>query len=258
MADKFLLASLLLLLLACTTTSTKITSPEPVLQNDLQKSSYAQGVQYMQNLQQYDIPLAQDQFLMGINDALNKKAIRLTPEQLEKGQFWVVLQQANYNDKIGAENLTKGKAFLRANKQKPGVISLPSGLQYKVLAEGMGKRKPTLKDTASVRYRISRINGDELAKSGEDPKAQPDVQVSNVIKGWQEALLLMPVGSKWQLYIPSELAYGAAGAPEGKLEPNETLIFDVELVGIKAAKPLVEGVAALPPNSYPAQVELVK
>jgi FKBP-type peptidyl-prolyl cis-trans isomerase FklB len=209
------------------------TAQELELQSELQKSSYAQGVQHMKNLKQYNTPLDQDAFLKGMNDILEKHPIRLSAKELQSGLDWVVIQQLLYNDKIAPINLAKGKTYLAANKQKTGVVTLPSGLQYKVIKKGNGLRKPSLSDTVNVRYRISRINGEELADSQKDSTAPPEVKLINAIKGWQEALLLMAQGDKWQLFIPSDLAYGTTGAPIGKVEPNETLIYDVELMGIK-------------------------
>ncbi len=133
--------------------------------------------------------------------------------------------------KIAAEkNKKEGDAFLAANKAKEGVITLPSGLQYKILKEGNGK-KPTDADTVQVHYRGTLIDGTEFDSSIK--RGQPaSFPVKQIIPGWREALKLMPVGSKWQLFIPPELAYGARGAG-GDIGPNATLIFEVELLAIK-------------------------
>ena len=137
---------------------------------------------------------------------------------------------------VGEENKKAGDAFLAANKTKPGVVTLPSGLQYKVLKMGDGK-KPTLNDTVVCNYRGTLINGTEFDSSYK--RNQPaTIPVNGVIKGWTEALQLMPTGSKWQLFIPSDLAYGAAGAGN-LIGPNATLIFDVELLSIQE-KPVQE------------------
>jgi len=213
------------------TPSTESTSTEPVLQTDQQKSSYAQGVNYLQNLQKNEIPLDQGLFVLGMNDVLNKKPLRLDPTELQKGQDWVFVQSVLYNEKISAENLAKGKAFLAENKQKSGIITTASGLQYKVLKPGKSSRKPTLKNTAQVRFRITQLDGKELTTTEKDSKV-PEVLIANLVPGWQEAMLLMTEGSKWQLFVPSELAYGEAGVP-ARLGPNETLIYEVELVGIQ-------------------------
>jgi FKBP-type peptidyl-prolyl cis-trans isomerase FklB len=132
-------------------------------------------------------------------------------------------QEAQANKKAGDD-------FLAANKTKPDVVTLTSGLQYKVLKEGTGP-KPTATDQVKCNYRGTFINGKEFDSSDKHggPATFP---VNGVIKGWTEALQLMPVGSKWQLFIPSDMAYGARGAG-GDIGPNETLIFEVELLSIE-------------------------
>lgn len=129
------------------------------------------------------------------------------------------------------KNLEKGKAFLDENAKKEGVITLASGLQYKVLTEGTGA-KPTLSDKVKVHYHGTLIDGTVFDSSVE--RGEPiSFGVTQVIKGWTEALLLMPIGSKWMLYIPADLAYGANPRPGGVIEPNDALIFEVELLGIE-------------------------
>jgi FKBP-type peptidyl-prolyl cis-trans isomerase FklB len=129
----------------------------------------------------------------------------------------------------GASARKEGDAFLASNKSKDGVQTLPDGLQYKVLQQGSGP-KPTASDTVTVNYRGTLINGKEFDSSYK--RGQPiSFPVNGVIKGWTEALQLMPVGSKWQLYIPTDLAYGDRGAGSD-IGPGETLIFDVELISI--------------------------
>jgi FKBP-type peptidyl-prolyl cis-trans isomerase FklB len=128
------------------------------------------------------------------------------------------------------KNKADGEAFLAENRKKEGVKVLPDGLQYKVLKEGNGK-KPKADETVTVNYRGTLIDGTEFDSSIK--RGEPSTfRVSGVIKGWTEALQLMPVGSKWQLFIPPELAYGERGAGE-VIPPNSTLIFEVELLSIK-------------------------
>ena len=130
----------------------------------------------------------------------------------------------------GAANSKEGTAFLAANKSKEGVVTLPSGLQYKILKAGTGP-KPTASDTVVCNYSGTLISGKEFDSSYK--RGQPATfPVSGVIKGWTEALQLMPVGSKWQLFIPSDLAYGERGAG-GDIGPDSTLIFEVELLSIQ-------------------------
>ncbi len=127
--------------------------------------------------------------------------------------------------------IEKGQEFLADNAKKEGVKKLPDGLQYKVLKEGAGK-KPSATDTVVVHYRGTLIDGTEFDSSYK--RGQPaEFPVNRVIKGWTEALQLMTEGSKWMLYIPSTLAYGERGTPGGPIGPNETLIFEVELLKLK-------------------------
>jgi FKBP-type peptidyl-prolyl cis-trans isomerase FklB len=139
----------------------------------------------------------------------------------------------------GAANKTEGEEFLAANKAKDGVVTLPSGLQYKILTEGSGP-KPTATDTIICNYKGTLINGTEFDSSAKHG-GPATIPVGQVIKGWTEALQLMPVGSKWQLVVPSDLAYGARSAGQD-IGPNSTLIFEVELLSIqpKAATPVTQ------------------
>ncbi len=130
----------------------------------------------------------------------------------------------------GEANKKEGEAFLAANKSKEGVVTLPSGLQYKILQQGTGP-KPTASDSVVCNYRGTLLNGTEFDSSYK--RGQPaTLGVGQVIPGWTEALQLMPVGSKWQLFIPSNLAYGARGAGSD-IGPNSTLTFEVELLSIQ-------------------------
>ncbi len=131
---------------------------------------------------------------------------------------------------VGDANKKSGDAFLAANKTKPGVVALPSGLQYKILTAGTGP-KPTAADTVVCNYKGTLLDGKEFDSSYK--RGQPATfPVGQVIKGWTEALQLMPVGSKWELFIPAELAYGPrAAGPD--ITPNSTLVFEVELLSIK-------------------------
>jgi FKBP-type peptidyl-prolyl cis-trans isomerase FklB len=140
----------------------------------------------------------------------------------------------------GAANKKDGDAFLAANKGKDGVVTLPSGLQYKILKQGNGP-KPTANDTVECNYRGTLIDGKEFDASSKHggPASFP---VGGVIKGWTEALQLMPVGSKWQLFVPADLAYGDRGAG-ADIGPDATLIFEVELLSIKNDKDKGAGAA---------------
>jgi len=139
-------------------------------------------------------------------------------------------KQEEKRQQAAATNKQEGEAFLAANKTKEGVVTLPSGLQYKILTQGTGP-KPTASDSVVCNYRGTLISGTEFDSSYKrgEPATFP---VSGVIKGWTEALQLMPVGSKWQLFIPSDLAYGER-SPAPEIGPDSTLIFEVELLSIQ-------------------------
>jgi FKBP-type peptidyl-prolyl cis-trans isomerase len=152
---------------------------------------------------------------------------------------------------MGATNKSEGEAFLAANKAKDGVVTLPSGLQYKILTPGTGP-KPTAADTVVCNYRGTLLNGTEFDASAKHG-GPATFGVGQVIKGWTEALQLMPVGSKWQLFVPADLAYGGRSAGPD-IGPNSTLIFEVELLSIQPKpEPTPAPAAAAPPaGSTPA------
>ena len=210
------------------------TTPTPALKTQKEKVSYVLGVDIARGFQRLKMEFDADLVVKGFRDALSGKKLPLTEEELG-----ATLQayQAEIRDKIqqahksAAEtNKKEGDAFLAANKAKEGVVTLPSGLQYKILKAGSGK-KPTDSDSVECRYRGVLLNGTEFDSSERTGKPVT-FKVAGVIRGWTEALKLMPVGSKWQLFIPAELAYGARGAGN-MIGPNATLIFDVELLAIK-------------------------
>ncbi len=156
----------------------------------------------------------------------------------------------------GDKNKKEGEAFLAANKAKEGVITLPSGLQYKILTSGTGP-KPTTNDTVSVHYRGTLIDGTEFDSSIGKP-TPASFRVTGVIKGWTEALQLMPVGSKWLVTIPAELAYGQNGSPP-KIGANSVLQFEMDLLGIKeTAQPAPQPVVTSDIIKVPSKAELDK
>lgn len=195
--------------------------------NEMDKVSYSLGLSIASNLISSGIKTINAE---AFNDALNTVFAGQMPE-IMPNEANKILQ--DYFNKIQKEQgnaaLKAGEKFLAENKGKEGVVVLPSGLQYKILTAGNGP-KPKASDTVKCHYEGKLINGqifDSSIRRGE-PAEFP---VSGVIAGWVEALQLMPVGSKWQLYIPSELAYGAHGAGQS-IGPNETLVFEVELLAI--------------------------
>ena len=170
----------------------------------------------------------------GLKDAMSGSKTRLTQEEaqsvLTEVETEVRKKQQENAQLAGAANKTEGATFLAANKSKDGVVTLPSGLQYKILKAGTGP-KPTASDSVKCNYRGTLINGKEFDSSYK--RGQPATfAVGQVIKAWTEALELMPVGSKWQLFVPSDLAYGERGAG-AEIGPNATLIFEVELLSIE-------------------------
>jgi len=192
------------------------------------------GTQVGGNLKKQSVEVDWNLVSQGLKDAMSGGKTRLTQEEaqaaLTEVQNEVRKEQQEKAQKAAATNKTEGEAFLVANKAKEGVVTLPSGLQYKVLTAGTGP-KPTSGDQVVCNYRGTLINGTEFDSSYK--RGQPATfGVGQVIKGWTEALQLMPVGSKWQLFIPASLAYGERGAG-AEIGPNATLIFEVELLSIK-------------------------
>ena len=213
---------------AKSSTSTTLTTAK-------QKDSYALGLNVTRGLQQ-QVPVDLDvaSYLQGVKDALTKAKPQLTDDEV-KAALSDLSKEANdkvqaANQAAGEANLKQGQDFLAQNKTKPGVVTTPSGLQYKVITMGTGP-KPGPSDTVVCDYSGTLIDGTEFDSSykRKQPIAFP---VGGVIKGWTEALQMMPAGSKWELYIPSDLAYGPRGNPP--IGPNETLIFQVELHSIKS------------------------
>ncbi|MBZ5567250.1 MAG: FKBP-type peptidyl-prolyl cis-trans isomerase [Acidobacteriia bacterium] len=205
------------------------------LKNAKDKRSYALGMDLGNQLHSLGIELDPAIFSRGLSDALSGGKTLLTQEDVRAAiselQAEMKRKQAEARSKAAQDGKQTGAAFLADNKKKEGVVTLPSGLQYKILKEGTGK-KPALDDTVVCQYRGTLVDGTEFDSSYK--RGQPATfPVKGVIKGWTEALQLMPVGSKWQLFIPPELAYGETGAG-GTIGPNATLIFEVELVSIQA------------------------
>ena len=204
------------------------------LETQKDKISYAIGLSVGKNLTRDSITVSPDAFLRGVMDAGADSAARLmTDEQVQSTmmafQDSMRRKQEAQARVAGEEQMTKGAAFLAENGKKPGVVTLPSGLQYKVITEGKGKT-PTASSTVTTHYRGRLIDGKEFDSSYK--RGQPaQFPCNGVIRGWTEALLLMKEGSKWELYVPPDLAYGASGAG-GVIPPNATLIFEVELISI--------------------------
>lgn len=193
----------------------------------MDKVSYALGLSIGNNFQNSGIKeLNAEDFLQGLKDVLNDNSPAISYDEAKQviNDYFTKLQSEKLDN-----NKKAGEEFLSINKNKAGVSELPSGLQYEVLKQGNGS-KPKASDKVECHYHGTLINGTVFDSSVQ--RGQPAVfGVSQVIPGWVEALQLMPVGSKWRLFIPSELAYGERGAGEA-IEPNSTLVFEVELLDI--------------------------
>jgi FKBP-type peptidyl-prolyl cis-trans isomerase len=204
-----------------------------------EKFSYALGMNIGTNLgntlKKQSVEVDWNLVSQGLKDATTTGAkTRLTEDEakavLTEVQNEARKEQQEKMQEAAAKNKTEGEAFLAANKAKDGVVTLPSGLQYKILTAGTGP-KPTASDSVVCNYRGTLINGTEFDSSYKRGQSAT-FGVGQVIKGWTEALQLMPVGSKWQVVIPSSLAYGDRGAG-AEIGPNATLIFEVELLSIQ-------------------------
>ncbi|MCX6121170.1 MAG: FKBP-type peptidyl-prolyl cis-trans isomerase [Ignavibacteriales bacterium] len=199
-----------------------------------EKVSYSIGINIGKNMKAQGIEVDQGLLIQGIKDGLNNAKTAMSDKDMEttmnafQKEMMTKMQAKQKSD--GDKNKKEGEAFLAANKKKDGVITLPSGLQYKILKTGNGA-KPTASQTVKCHYRGTLIDGTEFDSSYK--RGEPaEFPVGQVIKGWVEALQLMPVGSKWQLFIPSDLGYGANG--QGQIiGPYAVLIFDIELLSIK-------------------------
>jgi FKBP-type peptidyl-prolyl cis-trans isomerase FklB len=199
------------------------------------KVSYAIGMNVGATLHRQGVDIDPKVVQQGLQDALAGGKMLLSEEEeravLTELQADMRKKQQEKMQQAAEANKKEGDAFLTANKGKDGVVTLPSGLQYKIITSGTGP-KPSASDSVVCNYRGTLIDGKEFDSSYK--RGQPATfPVSGVIKGWTEALQLMPVGSKWQLFVPSDLAYGERGQG-GDIGPNATLVFEVELISIEA------------------------
>ncbi len=204
----------------------------PKLETDKEKLSYMIGRQIGESLKQQGMDLDLPAFSLAIGDVAQGLDARIPREELEAVMARQQAEMKKTRQAQGAKNLEAGKAFMEENRKKEGVQELPNGIQYRVLKAGSGQ-KPKAADTVSVHYRGTLIDGSEF-DSSERAGKPVSFGLNGVIKGWQAALVEMPEGSKWQVVIPPALAYGEQGAG-GRIGPNETLVFDIELIAIGAA-----------------------
>ena len=205
--------------------------PELISQTD--KLSYTFGQNIGNSMKQQGIDINPDVLAKGMQDALFGKTPLLSQSEMEEVlkafQKQRLAKRAAVQKRLAKKNRKEGKAFLAENAKKPGVITLPSGLQYQVLTQGSGK-KPQLTDEVTTHYRGTLIDGTEFDSSYK--RGEPATfKVNGVIAGWTEALQLMKEGAKWQLFIPGKLAYGRKGSGS-QIGPNATLLFEIELISV--------------------------
>jgi FKBP-type peptidyl-prolyl cis-trans isomerase FklB len=204
------------------------------LKTERDRLSYSIGLNMGNNLKEQSIDIDTEVLSQGLRDAVAGNKPLLTEQEIQDTmmnfQNEMQAKQAERMKGLSEKNKKDGDSFLSENSKKEGVITLPSGLQYKVIKAGAGN-SPKSTDTVSVHYRGTLLNGTEFDSSHK--RGQPATfKVNGVIKGWTEALQLMKTGAEWELFIPSNLAYGERGAGRN-IGPNETLVFEVELLSIK-------------------------
>jgi FKBP-type peptidyl-prolyl cis-trans isomerase FklB len=231
-------------------TAPTTTAAPLALKTPKDKASYAIGLNIGRSMHKDAVDVDTAILSRGLRDGLTGRKALLTDDEMKVALTALSADVRKVQEEkmrqAGEANKKAGEAFLAANKAKSGVITLPSGLQYKILSAGTGP-KPTSTDSVVCDYRGTLLNGTEFDSSYKRGKPVT-FPVTGVIKGWTEALQLMPVGSKWQLFIPSDLAYGPRG-PSPEIGPNATLVFDVELHSIQ---PKPEPAAPAAPAAAPA------
>ncbi len=222
-------------------------------QNDKEKLSYTIGYDMGDNFKSQQINVDPNYLMKGITDGMGGNTPIMTKQQMEDTligfQKQLLAKRADKFKDSSAQNGKEGESFLAANKTKPGVETLPSGLQYKVMTPGTGA-SPTMKDTVTVDYAGTFINGKEFDSSYKRGRAAT-FPLTEVIPGWQEALTHMKTGATWEVYVPAKLAYG--DRVMGPIGPNQTLIFKIHLINIKGGDNAVAGATpAATPASTPA------
>jgi FKBP-type peptidyl-prolyl cis-trans isomerase FklB len=221
------------IIIACSLTLGAFAEEKPFeLKDAKDKASYSIGLNIGSNLKRQNVDLNPDAILAGLKDAISGKKPLLNDQEVREAMMSLEKDMQQKQAAAAQKNAADGEKFLVENKTKPGVKTTASGLQYKVEKEGKGAQ-PKASDTVTVNYRGTLINGTEFDSSYK--RGQPATfPVTGVIRGWTEALQLMNAGSKYQLFIPPNLAYGERGAGRD-IGPNSTLIFDVELLDVKPA-----------------------
>jgi FKBP-type peptidyl-prolyl cis-trans isomerase len=210
---------------------------QPELKAENDRISYSLGYQIGGDFKRQGVGLDPDLLVKGIQDAMSGTTPRMPPQEMRKTlvdlKKKVEADERKERKEKAAKTLSDGEAFLAANGMKEGVVTLPSGLQYKVIAEGTG-RSPGAADNVTVHYRGTLVDGTEFDSSYKRDKPAT-FRVDRVIPGWKEALPKMKEGAKWQLFVPSKLGYGDRGSGP-KIPPNSTLVFEVELISVRSGR----------------------
>jgi len=199
------------------------------LKTQKQQISYVFGVQVARNMLQQGLELDEKAFSQAVSDVWGNKKLRMSPEAMQASMQQFRTEMAKRFEEMAAKNEKDGKAYREKNKKTKGVVELSSGVQYRILKKGKGK-KPSPTDTVVVNYKGSLVDG-KVFDSSYERKQPLTIAVNGVIPGWQEVLPKMTVGSKWNVVIPPEMAYGKRG--NGAIGPDSTLVFDIELMDIK-------------------------
>ena len=230
-----------------------------VLGSDKARVSYAIGMMTGHQWKQQDVDFDLDLYERGIKDAMAGGAMLLTPEQAQqtidafKKEFTAMQQQRQVE--LAAKSKADGEAFLAKNGTQPGVVTLPDGLQYKVITEGNGEI-PSDNDIVTMNYRGTLVDGTEFDSSAQAGKPLQLTIGRISLRGWNEALKLMKTGSRWKLFIPAELAYGQNGM-SSRIPPNAALIFEIELLAVQHSNP-TPAPAPLPPANPPLTSDIIK
>jgi FKBP-type peptidyl-prolyl cis-trans isomerase FklB len=229
-----------------------------VLTDENSRLSYSIGMYFASRWKEQGVDVDPDLVLRGLKDGQSGAPTLMTQQEMHdiinKFQNALADKQQKMREQVLAKNKAEGEAFLAKNKALPGVVTLPDGLQYKVIADGAGEM-PGEDDIVTMNYRGTFVDGTEFGSSAQDGK-QLQVAVNRIFRGWKEALRLMKAGSKWQLFIPAELAYGQAGMPP-RIQPNAVLLIEVELLAVQHPNPQP---ASAPPSSAnpPLTSDIVK
>lgn len=202
------------------------------IETDIQKASYGIGTQIGNNMKQQNIEIDTGALAMGMNDAMGGKDLKLKPDEIQQALMKLQEMAIKKQTEVADKNKKEGQAYLDKNKGDTNVKTTASGLQYQVIKDGSGT-SPKDSDVVTAHYEGKLINGQKF-DSSYDRNQPADFPVTGVIPGWTEALKMMKVGSKWKLFVPPELGYGAS--PRPGIPPNSVLVFEVELMGIKGGE----------------------